>query len=127
MKQVNGFTLMELLIAVTIIAILVIIALPAYNRAIERSRISEAYTQLGLIKQAELSYYDQHDEWAKEFRRLDMQNPNDNTLYPARHFDYTLPPSLVIAIASRNDRDNFLDLHYTIFMNSNMYITVNGF
>jgi type IV pilus assembly protein PilE len=46
MKQIKGFTLIELMIVVAIVAILLTIALPAYNDQIRKSRRAQAKTDL---------------------------------------------------------------------------------
>jgi len=46
MKKQRGFTIIELMIAVAIIAILAAIALPAYNDYIQRGKLTEAFTGL---------------------------------------------------------------------------------
>lgn len=46
MKQSRGFTLIELMITVAIIAILAAVALPAYNDYTQRAKLTEGFTGL---------------------------------------------------------------------------------
>ena len=56
MKRSSGFTLLELLMVVIIIAILASIALPQFLRVAERARASEALAILGAMRSSEIRY-----------------------------------------------------------------------
>ena len=62
-KNMQGFTLIELMIVVAIIAILAAIALPAYQDYVARSQVSEAMTLSSGAKTAVAEYYADRGAW----------------------------------------------------------------
>ena len=49
-KEQRGFTLLELMIALVLIGMLAVIALPAYNGAVEKARIARATSDIARIE-----------------------------------------------------------------------------
>ena len=84
----TGFTLIELLVVVLIIGILAAIALPQYQKAVERSRMAEAIQVLGDWANAQSVYYMQHNEFTGEINNGDitLSEPGDAFAY-RRSFD----------------------------------------
>jgi type IV pilus assembly protein PilE len=59
MNKARGFTLIELMIVVAIVAILAAIALPSYNQYVVRGKLTEAYSNLLAMRvQAEQFFQD---------------------------------------------------------------------
>jgi len=68
----KGFTLVELLVVVLIIGILAAMALPAYFKSVERSRMAEADTLLASISQAQQRRWMKTGSYSKLYAGLDV-------------------------------------------------------
>jgi prepilin-type N-terminal cleavage/methylation domain-containing protein len=75
-KTINGFTLIELLVVVLIIGILAAVALPMYNKTVEKSRFSEAYVLASALGRAQAGYILATGAPSLTFDNLDVEVPN---------------------------------------------------
>ena len=77
-----GYTLIELLVVVLIIGILASVALPQYQKAVEKARMTEAITLVRAIANANQSYYMANGVWAEhnQLDLLDIEIPGSDTM-----------------------------------------------
>ncbi len=76
-QPTKGFTLIELLVVVLIIGILAAVALPQYQKAVERARMAEAVANVRSIAQAHQVYYLTHGNYLtdQDMEKLDITIP----------------------------------------------------
>lgn len=60
----TGFTLIELMIVVAIIAFLAMISIPSFNRFLAKSKRTEAYMNLNSIYAAQKAYWAEHGTYS---------------------------------------------------------------
>ncbi|QWL64373.1 prepilin-type N-terminal cleavage/methylation domain-containing protein [Aeromonas jandaei] len=90
MKKQSGFTLIELMIVVAIVAILAAVALPAYQNYTKKARFTEVIAATGAVKTAvELCFADKND--------LSLCNSGDEGIPAAQSGAIGLVESLEVA------------------------------
>lgn len=74
-SRLKGFTLIELLVVVLIIGILSAVALPQYEKAVNKARAAEAWTYAKAFADAQKIYYLSNGEFTSDLSRLDIEMP----------------------------------------------------
>lgn len=76
MTHRSAFTLIELLVVVLIIGILAAIALPQYNKAVEKTRAAQAVVLVRSLYDAQQRYFMANGQYNTSFDGLDISLPN---------------------------------------------------
>ena len=76
MKRNQGFTITELMIAVVIIGVLAMMAIPTFTSYIYKGRVTEATTFLGEIKQRQESYRSEFGQYCANNKTWGSYNPS---------------------------------------------------
>ncbi|WP_428048923.1 type IV pilin protein [Candidatus Avelusimicrobium caledoniensis] len=75
MKNKQAFTLIELLVVVLIIGILAAVALPQYQKAVEKSKAAQAFAMIRTVAAAQEAYHMANGEYATTFDELAVDIP----------------------------------------------------
>ena len=76
-ETTRGFTLIELLVVVLIIGILAAVAVPQYQKAVEKSRAATMFALVDAFHKAEKVYYVGNGVYPTKLTELDVELPGD--------------------------------------------------
>ena len=92
-RRARAFTLIELCIAVAIVSVIAVIALPAYSQHVERARVTQAMTDILELNVLLERYYSDHyshpedlsavgaagkvDPWGRPYQYLNLQTASN--------------------------------------------------
>ena len=79
LKKQHGFTLIELIVTVAIVAIVTSIAIPAYNGYIKTARLTEAKNNIAALKLAEEEFFLENNSYFyKSGTNTELATESDN-------------------------------------------------
>lgn len=98
-KKTSGFTLIEVMVTVVILALLAVIAIPAYNGYIATSRNTEGWNNLAAIKLVQEEYFLENNRYFPDPDGTVQTTDNSLDAYWTasegndRNFDYAVTTS----------------------------------
>jgi len=95
-----GFTLIELLVVVLIIGILSAVALPQYQKAVLKSRMTELQTVGEAIARAEEVYYLANGSYTRDLTALDIEVPTNSNFVISPDIGSSHPTTMAINVIS---------------------------
>ena len=111
LKKHSGFTLIELMIVVAIIAILAAIAIPNFIKFQMKSRQSEAVILMAGLYDAEIAFYAKNSVFTKSFKELDFSPMEAPKYYKNWYLNLSANSNNFTATCSADlDNDHINDL-----------------
>jgi type II secretion system protein G len=115
----NGFTLIELLVVVLIIGILAAVALPQYQKAVDKTSAMQAVSVMKSIVNAQNLYKLATGAFATDINDLDVTIPGEMSTYGApsvktAHFEFVMhfPSSSLAHLQANNANKGYYIIYY---------------
>ncbi len=121
----NAFTLIELLVVVLIIGILAAVALPQYQKTVEKSRAMQAMVMVKAIADANERYFLANGEYAHDLDLLDIEVPGTDYVVAGKkrkqtkYFDFGTENAAGGGIAVSNRKQNGSFKYYYLLRYAN--------
>ena len=122
MKNQKGFTLIELLVVVLIVGILTAVAVPAYKKAMEKSKVAEALTTMDAVAKSEHNWFLTSNRYTDDFANLDVNLVDKDGIkvegetYDSMNYKFTLQSEVIKA-----ERSNQEYTLYKLYEGQNIY------
>ena len=84
MKTIQGFTLVEMLVAIAIVGVLYAMAMPSYDRYVDRADVAAAVVDIDTISQAITRFWAENETYPDDLADIGMDqltDPWDQTYY----------------------------------------------
>lgn len=102
----HGFTLIELMVVISIIGVLSAVALPGYQAYVWRSKRNEAYLNLNGIYKSQKTYFNEFNRYGSTFEEIGFEIGGgvllDPTTLQSKYYTYTLEAFSVNGVANAN-------------------------